>query len=307
MSSLAILLAASIQSQLLDAHFIADRVLVDAPLAHGGHLRFWTDSGGGGTILYPAAVARLGLKAVPLTGSGAEELGPGAARLVEPLELRASTFPQPPLPIAVAQDVLARMGEQTNTDGNVGQNWFAGHIWTWDYPRGTLAIEPDNWKPPRGAHIIPVGFRSAQGGGDALHFPRITVTIAGVETPVLLDTGATTVLTPEAEKIVGGPRLRATSMIVAGRIARWRQEHPDWPVIEHGQGGTGSLMIRVPDVRVAGYQVGPIWFTSRPDDNFHKDMASSMAGPIEGAIGGNAFHTLTMTVDYLQGRAAFFR
>ena len=128
-----------------------------------------------------------------------------------------------------------------------------------------------------------------------------------VETPVLLDTGATTVLPTEAQKIIGGPKLRAASMIVTEQITQWRKFHPDWPVIEHGQGGTGSLMIRVPDIRIAGYQVGPVWFTSRPNDNFRKDMSSSMSGPVEGAIGGNALHSLKMTVDYVHGYAVFSR
>jgi hypothetical protein len=32
-----------------------------------------------------------------------------------------------------------------------------------------------------------------------------------------------------------------------------------------------------------------------------------MDAQVEGAIGGNAFHSLRMTVDYLHGRAAFTR
>lgn len=302
MPILLLLAAASARPVFLNAHFVADRVLVDAPLASGGHLRFWTDTGGGGSILYAATAAKLKLKTVPLSGADAAELGPGAARLAAPLPLAASPFPAPPPPIGVARDYMLPMGARVDADGNVGQNWFAGHIWSWNYPRGTLAIEPTDWKPARDDHVIAVGFRK-----DGPRFPRITVTIAGVATPMLLDTGATTVLTPAAQHRLGGPRLRATSMIVASRIVAWRKAHPDWPVIEHGQGGTGSLMIRVPDVRVAGYQVGPIWFTSRPDANFHQDMSSSMSGIVEGAIGGNAFHSLKMTVDYLHGIAAFSR
>jgi hypothetical protein len=76
-------------------------------------------------------------------------------------------------------------------------------------------------------------------------------------------------------------------------------------VIEHAQGGTGARMIEVPDVRIAGFEVGPIWFTERPNKNFREMMSQSMNAPVEGAIGGNAFATLRMTVDYLHGRASF--
>ena len=76
-------------------------------------------------------------------------------------------------------------------------------------------------------------------------------------------------------------------------------------VIEAAQSGTGARMIRVPDVRVAGIQVGPVWFTERPDRNFTVGMSGDMSGPVEGALGGNAYRDLSMTVDYPNGRAAF--
>ena len=91
------------------------------------------------------------------------------------------------------------------------------------------------------------------------------------------------------------------------RIARWRAAHPDWPVIEAAQSGTSARMIQVPDVRVAGIQVGPVWFTERPDRNFTVGMSGDMSGPVEGALGGNAYRDLSMTVDYPNGRAAFFK
>jgi hypothetical protein len=58
---------------------------------------------------------------------------------------------------------------------------------------------------------------------------------------------------------------------------------------------------------VGGFDVGPVWFTWRPDGAFHEWMAQLMDKPTEGALGGSAFHTLRITVDWIRGRAAFER
>jgi len=292
----------------LDAHFVADRVLVDAPLADGGHVRFWTDTGGGATLLYDEAVARLKLPTRPAPAEEiGSDLGPGTRMLAAPLALAPSPFPPPPRLAFVVPDMLRGMGLPADADGNVGQDWFAGHVWTWDYPAGTLSLEDAGWRPPAGAKVVPVGFVGSRGDEPAMWFPRIEVALAGEPTDMLLDSGATTVLTEEAARRIGGPRLRATSMIAASRIAAWRAAHPDWRVVEHAQGGTGALMIEVPDVRIAGIQVGPVWFTQQRDWAFTGFMSSMTDKPVLGAIGGNAFHSLVMTVDYPGRRAAFSR
>lgn len=298
-------------AQPLVAHFVEDRVLVDAPLAAGGHLRFFTDSGGGNaTRLLQGATERLKLPTRAPSQAELDELGrvpPDTRLLVGPLPLAPSAFPPPPELALVVTNLIGLKDEPADSDGMLGNTWFAGHVWTWNYVAGTLALEPADWSPPTGAQVVPIGLRPADGDGPALAFARIEVTIAGTPTSMLLDTGATTILTPEAAQRLGGPRVRSTSMIVASVIAAWRQAHPEWRVIEHAQAGTDSRMIEVPDVRIAGFQVGPVWFTERPDYNFKSLMSRMTDQPILGAIGGNAFHTLTMTIDYPHARAAFAR
>jgi hypothetical protein len=95
-------------------------------------------------------------------------------------------------------------------------------------------------------------------------------------------------------------------MIVDSRFNAWRKAHPDWRVIDDAQERTGSAMIEVPEVGLAGATVGPVWFTWRPDKNFHEYMSGMMDGRVEGAIGGNALSHFVMTVDY-PGAAAYFR
>jgi hypothetical protein len=66
-------------------------------------------------------------------------------------------------------------------------------------------------------------------------------------------------------------------------------------------------MIEVPEVRIAGQSVGPVWFTQRPDAAFHDFMAQWMDRPVDGALGGSAFRFFRMTVDYPRARASFVR
>ena len=64
-------------------------------------------------------------------------------------------------------------------------------------------------------------------------------------------------------------------------------------------------MIEVPQVVIAGLRVGPVWFTQRPDRAFREWMSSMTDRPIEGALGGSAFKTTRMILDYPGGRAYF--
>jgi hypothetical protein len=50
-----------------------------------------------------------------------------------------------------------------------------------------------------------------------------------------------------------------------------------------------------------------VWFTRRPDKAFHEWMAQWTDRPTEGALGGFAFKTLRITVDWIIGRMAFER
>jgi hypothetical protein len=52
--------------------------------------------------------------------------------------------------------------------------------------------------------------------------------------------------------------------------------------------------------------VGPVWFTRRPDRNFHEYISSMMDARVEGALGGSALHFFRVTVDY-PGRVAVFQ
>lgn len=296
------------QRQRMPVQFRADRVYLRPALAHGGTLRFYTDTGGAMVVAAPA-LARLGLQPqAPSDPTLRAQLGHGARVIaMQSLGLAA------PIPLAHAPMVVVSAMRQLpdwpqQGDGILGQAWFAGHVWTWNYPKGRLWLDPPGWTPA-GARAVPLGFPVDARGRRADDFPRIVVRIDGSAVPLLLDTGAETYLTRAALAQLrdGGPRLRATSMIIASLFERWHREHPGWRVIRKAQTGTGAAMIEVPRVRVAGLRVGPIWFTERPDANFLKVMSSMTSAPVYGSLGGNALRNLHMTVDYPRALAWFTR
>ena len=288
----------------MPAHFDANLVRVTPETKDGKKLLLYTDSGGG-LFLTSAAVARLGL---------ATETNPGDAESGgKPYELAKLPALKPgawiPAPnesqsgfLVMPTEMLAKQGFTGEEDGLLGQSWFGGRVWTWDYPAGHLTLEGSTWKPDASATRVPIGLR------EDTSFPRISIRVDGKDFDVLLDTGAMTTLKPAALAALGdkGPAHRATSMIVDSLFTAWRTKHPDWRVIDDAQERSGAAMIEVPAVGIGGATVGPVWFTWRPDRNFHDGMSSMMDGKVEGAIGGNALSHFAMTVDY-PGKAAYFR
>lgn len=284
----------------LPAKFDADLVRVTPQTTDGKTITFYTDSGGG-LFLTDAAVTRLGLATETQKGDGEESM-----QFVHLPAFKATIAIPPPLAndgrIGVMPAAMAAKNGFTE-DGMLGEAWFGGRVWTWDYPAARLVLEGSDWKPDTAATRVAIGLRKGE-----TNFPRIAIGVDGETFDVLLDTGAMTTLKPDAlAKLADkGPALRATSMIVDSRFNAWRTRHPDWRVIEGAQDRTNSAMIEVPVVAIGGANVGPVWFTQRPDRNFHEYMSGMMDGKVEGAIGGNALSHFVMTVDY-PGAAAYFR
>jgi hypothetical protein len=80
---------------------------------------------------------------------------------------------------------------------------------------------------------------------------------------------------------------------------RWRAKHPGWRVIANADRSVAGMpMIEVPSMSIGGHRVGPVWFTVRPDRNFHQFMSQWMDRRIDGAIGGSALRYLRITLDY---------
>jgi hypothetical protein len=136
------------------------------------------------------------------------------------------------------------------------------------------------------------------------------VHIDGKPIDLLLDTGATTVLTASALASIADklPATHAASFIADSQFKSWHNAHPEWRVIENAQDGakTPVSMIEVPDVEIAGARVGPVRFNWRSERAFHEYMSRVIDKQVEGALGGNALDHFVMTID-CPGAAAYFR
>ena len=280
----------------LPVELVENRFILTPRLEGGRRIRLYSDTGGGHTILAPELVAELGL-AVDHPPAGAE----GPPRTGWPRWSEGAGIPRPAGPALVM--ALTQLGQ--GLDGFLGQDWFGGRTWTFDYPGKRLLLR-EGGDLPSGARIP---FHLPKPGPETAAFGRITIEVDGKPLDVLFDTGATTELGPEALAKVGDGRSaqRATSFMKAAVFDGWHKAHPDWPVVEKAEARTGADMIRAPAVVVAGQKVGPVWFTRRPDKAFDEFMSSMMDAPVVGAIGGSGLRYFRITVDYAQGVAVFER
>ncbi len=275
----------------------------------GEHLRLLVDTGGGGGSglywLSGAAVQRLHLTPTACAI--------GDAHLtVAPLpDYRPGHSLPPPLP-GPCGDVVLVNERATGSDGQLGAGYLPGRVWTFDYPNQRLLLEGTAWHPDPSAHAIMLGFPRNAEGGLASGFPRIVIHVDGEPLDMLLDTGATAHPTAEGVAASGTPTVNGTgvtSYITTSMLEHWHRAHPDWRVVEQGDDLLAprfmARLIEVPAVRIAGWSVGPVWFTERPDTNFHDVMSSYMDKRVEGAVGANVFNHFAMTIDYPRSTAYF--
>ncbi len=292
----------------IKASFVDDRVTVEMPAPNGRlPIHLFTDTGGGSLLLSQDAAKRLDLALRPETDPDTlAELGPDT-KSADATAFVKQSWPALPAQagFVVMPTVIPMAGWPPIGDGILGNAWFGGHTWTWDYPHRQLILRPAHWRPPALATPLEVAFKTDADGKRAVDFARVTVRIDGEHLPVLFDTGATTILTPQALEALsdGRPALRATSMMAHSVVEGWRRRHPDWRVIADAQLGTHALMILVPSVEFAGRRTGPVWITERSDESYHEFMSSMMSGRVEGAIGGNVLHGLAVTLDYPDAKA----
>lgn len=287
----------------LPAQFDANRIYVTPVSATGDSLRLFTDTGGGKyPILTKPAVERLSLSVTDTLTRGRRSipmvLFPDVPGIPAPNHDRALVMPKS------RHAQLLDLG-----DGTLGQGWFAGAVWTFDYGAERLlhhsSREGISFDP---THTVEFGFQTDSTGKRISNHPRIEARIAGKTYSFLFDTGATSVIADSTQKALDWPKRIGSSFVIDSVFTQWQRKHPDWKVVERAsvfRGGTP--MIRVPEVTVAGHTVGPVWFERRPDRAFKKGMAQSMDEPVEGALGGSFLQYFRVSVDYPKARAYFTR
>ena len=316
-------LAAACSAQLHAADAPSDKAQVIPTVYEAGHffavpetrdgqrLKLLVDTGGGGRAgmywLTKATAEKLHLAAVDCQ-LGGKPLP--TARLPDYKPQRGLPSPSDG-PCGAA--LLVFPMDDKRLEGQLGGTYLSGRIWTFDYPAQRLTLESSTWRPDAAARETKLGFQHDEAGKQTDGFPRIAIVVDGEPLDMLLDTGATSFQTPAAAKLSGTPMVQGqgvTSYITTAKLDEWHRKHPDWRVLEHADtapvGPSLQRIIEVPKVQIAGWSVGPVWFTERPDKNFHEFMAQMMDKPPEGAVGGNVFQHFAMTIDYPR-ETAYFR
>ncbi len=277
----------------------------------GGRLRLIVDTGGAGGggryVINEAAARRLGLE-IGSCGSGAD-----FSDVVRTIDYRkGQSLPASTHPLCDAVALVSKTyGLDMGDDGVLGAGYLPSHIWTFDYPVERLWVEPPAWRPGKGSHRATLGFQRNDHGGLASGFPRIRVDVDGQPLDLLLDTGATAKPTPDGARLSGASAVHGigvTSYVTTSVLDRWHRQHPDWRGVADGDAlldGFSARLIEVPDITVADWKLGPVWFTERPDTAYHDFMGQWMDRPIEGSLGANVFGHFVMTLDY-PARTAWF-
>lgn len=273
-------------------------------------LRLYTDSGGGlFPFVYEDTARKLNMKIENTVKDGDIEIGFSTF----PLEFEKLNIP---LSVDWKSQVRVFKYDQNGKtesdqirfilgDGFFGATLFAGKIWHFDYPMKRLSY-------CRSANItkafstIPMFFKESE-GKRASHQPRIEIEIEGTKLQVLFDTGATSLYSTEAAKNIGLKRSFTSSSFIRASVAKnWIAKHPDWKVIKGGEkfSGGGDL-IQVPQMKIAGHVIGPVWFATRKDDIYDRYSKDIMDSRIDGAVGGNVFKHFEIIADYPRAKLSF--
>lgn len=276
----------------------------------GRKLRLLVDTGGGGSSgmywITAAAAKRLHLK----TRTCQSEKHP--LTVADLPGYKSGHGLPPPVDSPCGHALLVFDTQGHGYDGMLGAGYLPGHVWTFDYPAHRLLAQDRSWHPDASAHAVALGFPHDAKGEQTSGFARITIRVDDHPVDMLLDTGATAHPSIAGEKASGTPTVNGigvTSYIDHSMFERWHKAHPDWRVVDKGDDLFGAdrtmRLIEVPKVEIAGWSVGPVWFTERPDHSFRDFMSSMMDKTVDGAVGGNVFRHFVMTIDYPHATAYF--
>jgi predicted aspartyl protease len=296
-SPLACAQAAQVVPTLYEAgHFYA------VPETAGGQkLRLLVDTGGGGGSgmywITAEAARRLGLTTRDC------KRGDTTLAVASVPGFKTGRGLPPPVNSPCGKTLMIHPDPYPDGDGQLGAGYLPGRVWTFNYPAQRLMVQAPSWQPQASTHSTKLGLANG--------FARITIRVEGEPIQMLLDTGATAHLTAAGERASHMPAVGGygvTSYIDSKVFDHWHQAHPDWRVVLEGDDlygvGHATSLIEVPRVVVAGWSVGPVWFTEQSGVGVY--MSRFTDQPIDGALGGNVFRHFVMTVDYPR-RTAYFQ
>lgn len=180
----------------------------------------------------------------------------------------------------------------------LGQDFFMNKSWTIDYPQQKVWVHtPINISEKDSANIQKIGFKKNKNQDNIFGHPSMTIEVEGDTIDVLFDTGATSVLTESGKQQFATTKKSIGSSFIAASIFRkWRAKYPDWKYYPKAE-FLGD-MIEVPKIKIGSYEVGPVLFSQRPDENWSQGMIATMDKVVQGAIGGSVLKYFKVTIDY---------
>lgn len=282
------------------------RFYLKIPALNGDTLLGLCDTGGGYTAIYPKTVGRLKMDSkiahVTIKNETTDYI------------LTQEIYDNPVIPKpklnpyfrAYEQNSFFEVADQATSssfttyiphDVFLGQFFFIGHAWIFDYQAGKIMINAPLGENSGDKNIQKLSFKREKSGNKQFAHPRMSLSVDGDKVDMLFDTGASFILSEAGKVGLGTSRSSVAGSFIAKSIFdTWRQRHPDWRVLEKGE-LTGSDLIEVPQVQIGTLVAGPVWFASR-DDEVWRRMASSMDKPVKGAIGGSFLQYFKVQIDY---------
>lgn len=264
-----------------------NRVFVEFTLARPDgsfrKARFQVDSGGGAVILAESLSNDLALKSL---GPASKEEGQ-SIRPVSAPEIRVADMPVDlrGVPVVATVGTKDQYSPGTGAEGFLPARVLKKYEVVFDYPAREFTMAQPGVLKHRGVAVpSPIG--------DDSGFPRIELTVDGEKYGFLLDTGG------------------AYTMISQTLVAKWRDEHPDWP---HCTGAVGAAnmiggsfdakaeLVRIPELRWGEFDLHGVGVVSRPAGTFENYMSRMMSAPIVGSIAGNLLRAFRVDVDYAHG------
>jgi hypothetical protein len=296
---------------LVPSQFInGERFYIKMPSVTGDTLLAYGDTGGGISMVLPAVVEKENLK---------DHVKNALAKGFMPVKyilfndaIKTGIIPAPELPrqmilrryfsrvtdpflfIPPMDDELKFISQSLSFDIFLGQNFFMGKSWTIDYIHRQIWV---NTPLTPGDGVQKIGFKKNSSGENIFGHPSMVIEVNGETIDVLFDTGATLVLSESGKKVFNTTeKTLGGSFIAASIFDKWRKEHPDWKYYEKAD--MNRDVIEVPVVKIGNYEVGPVLFAKRPDENWSEQMIGSMDKVVKGAIGGSGLKYLKVSIDY---------
>ena len=292
-----------------------ERFYIKIPFSTGDTLLAFGDSGGGISMLLPPTVEKKQLQSKIKTGIF-KGIFPAKYLLFKDLVNNSYIPPPVPLRIYIIRRPFARVaaplllvppiGGETDLltkympemDIFLGQNFFMGRAWTFDYIHQQIWVNTPLAASDIGMPgVQKIGFKKNESQQNIFGHPSMVIEVDGEEIDVLFDTGASMLLSGNGKKEMHtDDKTIGASFIAASIFNKWRKEHPDWKYYKEAD--LKSDVIEVPVIKIGGIEVGPVLFSKRADEEWSEGMIRSMDKIVKGAIGGSAFKYLKVTIDY---------